>query len=260
MRLKQFQVDAFAAQVFEGNPAAVCPLGSWLDDGILQAIAEENNLSETAFLVPIEGSVFELRWFTPVTEVDLCGHATLAAAHVLFEELGYQSEQITFKTRSGELLVKRDGEQLRMDFPVRPPRQCQAPTSLLEGLGITPLEVLVADDYIAVVDSEDMVRSIKPNFAALSQLDFRGVIVTAPGQSVDFVSRFFAPKFGIPEDPVTGSAHCELTPYWAERLGKSSLCARQLSKRGGDLICELDGERVVLVGKASTFMTAELRL
>jgi predicted PhzF superfamily epimerase YddE/YHI9 len=260
MRLKQFQVDAFAAQVFSGNPAAVCPLESWLDDGILQAIAEENNLSETAFFVPIEGAGFELRWFTPVTEVDLCGHATLAAAHVLFEEMGYQHEQITFKTRSGELLVKREGEQLRMDFPARPLRYCEAPIPLLEGLGITPHEVLVADDYIVVVDSEDMVRSVKPNFAVLSQLDFRGVIVTAPGRNVDFVSRFFAPKFGIPEDPVTGSAHCELTPYWAKRLGKSLLHAQQLSKRGGNLICELEGERVVLVGRASTFMTAELRL
>lgn len=259
MRLKQFQVDAFAAQVFEGNPAAICPLESWLDDGILQAIAEENNLSETAFFVPIEGVGFELRWFTPVTEVDLCGHATLAAAHVLFEEMGYQSEQITFKTRSGELLVKKEGEQLRMDFPARPPRQCHVPTPLLEGLGIIPLEVLVADDYIAVFDSEDIVRSINPNFAALSQLDLRGVIVTAPGRDVDFVSRFFAPKFGISEDPVTGSAHCELAPYWAERLGTSLLHARQLSKRGGTLSCEVAGDRVLLIGRATTFMTGEIR-
>lgn len=259
MRLKQFQVDAFAAQVFEGNPAAVCPLESWLDDGILQAIAEENNLSETAFFVQTDGGAFELRWFTPVTEVDLCGHATLAAAHVLFEEMGYQGEQITFKTRSGELLVRKEGVQFCMDFPARPPRQCQIPSSLIEGLGVMPLEVLVADDYIAVFDSEDTVRLINPNFATLSQLDLRGIIVTAPGRDVDFVSRFFAPKFGIPEDPVTGSAHCELAPYWAERLGTSLLHARQLSKRGGTLSCEVTGDRVVLIGRATTFMTAEIR-
>jgi len=257
MKLKQYQVDAFASRVFEGNPAAVCPLNAWLDDGLLQAIAGENNLSETAFFVP-SGSGFHLRWFTPNKEVDLCGHATLAAAHVLFEKLGYAKPSIEFETRSGKLVVERKGNSLAMDFPAIPPAPCAAPATLIEGLGQRPVDVLAADDYIAVFDSEATIRGLTPDLMTLSKLDLRGVAVTAPGVKHDFVSRFFAPKYGIPEDPVTGSAHCELAPYWAARLGKTILQARQVSKRGGDVLCESRGGRVTLTGRAVLFMEAEI--
>ena len=257
MKIKQYQIDAFATRAFEGNPAAVCPLESWLDDGILQAIAEENNLSETAFFVPSEKG-FQLRWFTPVKEVDLCGHATLASAHVIFEILGYTKLTITFETRSGDLFVERHGKLLKMDFPARPPAPCMLSEILLKGLGQRPVEVLAANDYMAVFDSEATVRAITPDQSLLSQLDLRGVIATARGTDVDFVSRFFAPKSGIPEDPVTGSAHCTLAPYWANKLGKNILSARQVSKRGGNIACEVNSGRVFLSGYAVTFMEAEI--
>ncbi len=257
MRLKQYQIDAFTREVFKGNPAAVVPLDAWLADEVLQAIAEENNLSETAFFVPTEKG-FHLRWFTPVAEVDLCGHATLASAHVLFEILGHTEPTIEFETRSGTLVVERNNGLLAMRFPSIPPKPCPSPASLIEGLGQHPVEVLAADDYIAVFDSEAVVRSIAPNLEKLKALDLRGVCVTAPGAGVDFVSRFFAPKLGVPEDPVTGSTHCELAPYWASRLGKNILTAQQISKRGGDVLCEVIGNRVVLRGSAVTFMVAEI--
>jgi PhzF family phenazine biosynthesis protein len=257
LHIRQYQVDAFSSRPFAGNPAAVCPLATWLDDKLLQAIAEENNLSETAFFVPSTKG-FRLRWFTPVTEVDLCGHATLAAAHVLFEILGYPDPAITFETNSGNLHVRRNGKLLEMDFPAQPPLPCAAPEALIKGLGVCPSEVLVAQDYLAVYDSEDIISAITPDHTLLSQLDRRGVIVTAPGRDVDFVSRFFAPRVGVPEDPVTGSAHCALTPYWAARLGKDSLLARQVSKRGGELLCAMKGKRVLLSGAAVTVMVATL--
>ncbi|MHB1084531.1 MAG: PhzF family phenazine biosynthesis protein [Thiobacillus sp.] len=267
MKLKQYQVDAFATRAFEGNPAAVCPLESWLDDGLLQAIAEENNLSETAFFVPSETG-YQLRWFTPVKEVDLCGHATLAAAHILFEKLAYAQSAITFETRSGDLFVRRNGQKIEMDFPASLLKPCAIPAMLVEGLGVRPLEVWTAEDYMAVFDSEATIRAITPNPALLSQLDLRGVIITAPASKigdsnrnsaeVDFVSRMFAPKYGIPEDPVTGSAHCALAPYWATRLGKTRLNARQVSRRGGTLTCEVNADRVILSGHAVTFMEAEI--
>lgn len=257
MKIKQYQVDAFATRAFEGNPAAVCPLDSWLDDIQLQAIAEENNLSETAFFVPSEKG-FYLRWFTPVKEIDLCGHATLAAAHTLFDSLGYAKPAITFETRSGDLFVTRKGQLLEMDFPACPPTPCLLPELLAEGLGQRPLAVLAADDYIAVFDNEATIRAITPNQILLGQLDLRGVAVTAPGVEVDFVSRFFAPKYGIAEDPVTGSAHCELAPYWANKLGKRILSAKQVSRRGGNIVCEVNVDRVRLSGQAVTFMEAEI--
>ena len=257
MKIKQYQVDAFATRVFEGNPAVVCPLESWLDDSLLQAIAEENNLSETAFFVPSDKG-YELRWFTPIKEVDLCGHATLATAHVIFEILGHSKQVIIFETRSGELLVKKKGNMIEMDFPVCPPSSCEIPESLAKGLGQRPIEVLAANDYLAVFDSEATIRAITPNHAMLGQLDLGGVIITAPGTDVDFVSRFFAPKFGIPEDPVTGAAHCQLAPYWANKLGKNTLSAKQVSKRGGNIICEVKADRVVLSGCAVTFMEANI--
>lgn len=262
MKLKQFQVDAFARRVFEGNPAAVCPLDAWLPDATLQAIALENNLSETAFFVPA-GPGFHLRWFTPVAEVDLCGHATLATAHVLFEELGYKGQAIEFMTRSGRLIVERRAGMLVMDFPAQPPVPCDAPAALLAGLGAPPIEVLAADDYVVVFDDEEIVRTLTPDMAKLSTLALRGVCVTAPaapGSEIDFVSRFFAPRYGIPEDPVTGSAHCELAPYWAGRLGKLSLAAYQASARGGDVLCEVRGDRVILAGRAVTFMAGEIAI
>lgn len=258
MKLRQYQVDAFASRVFEGNPAAVCPLESWLDDALLQAIAAENNLSETAYFVPA-GNGFELRWFTPSTEVDLCGHATLAAAHVLYTELGYNADSISFATRSGELSVQRDREQYVLDFPAIVPLPCAAPAGLAEALGREPTEVLAADDLVAVFASEAQVRALEPDQALLGRLDYRGVIVTAPGEQHDFVSRFFAPRVGVPEDPVTGSAHCKLVPYWAGRLGVNKMSARQVSRRGGDLTVELRGDRVQMAGRAVLFMVAEIR-
>ncbi len=259
MKLTQYQVDAFASRAFEGNPAAVCVLESWLDDALLQAVAEENNLSETAFLVASDKG-FQLRWFTPVKEVDLCGHATLAAAHVLFHHLAYAEPVVIFETRSGKLFVEKQGEALVMDFPARPPVPVDPPPALIAGLGRRPVEVLAADDYLAVFDSEADIRAIVPDQALLGSLDRRGVIVTAPGADADFVSRFFAPKFGIPEDPVTGSAHCTLAPYWIARLGKNFLRAKQLSRRGGSLDCTLQAGRVLLSGHAITFMKAEISL
>jgi PhzF family phenazine biosynthesis protein len=257
MNIRQYQVDAFASRAFEGNPAAVCPLENWLDDGILQAIAEENNLSETAFFVPSEKG-FALRWFTPLREVDLCGHATLATAHVIFNILGYPKQAIVFETRSGELSVARKGSLLEMDFPSLPPVPCACPELLAAALGFQPHEVLAADDYLAAFDSEATVRAITPDHSLLRQLDLRGVIVTSPGSDVDFVSRFFAPKYGIPEDPVTGSAHCELAPYWANKLGKNTLNAKQVSKRGGNIACEVKADRVLLLGHAVPFMETDI--
>jgi PhzF family phenazine biosynthesis protein len=252
MKLRQFQVDAFARKLFEGNPAAVCPLETWLDDAVLQGIATENNLSETAFFVP-SGQGYELRWFTPAAEVDLCGHATLATAFVLFERLGHVQPEIAFHTRSGTLTVRQQDGLLVMDFPASMPEPCEAPRALVEGLGQPPAEVLAAADYVVVFDDEASIRNLQPDFGRLKQVRRRAVCVTAPGDEVDFVSRFFAPRVGIDEDPVTGSAHCQLTPYWAARLGKTKLRARQISRRGGEVLCELRGDRVLLAGSAVLF-------
>ena len=261
MKIKQFQIDAFIDRVFGGNPAAVCPLKGWPEDNILQSIAEENNLSETAFFVPSENN-FELRWFTPVKEVDLCGHATLAAAHVIFEHTEYPSDYIVFKTKSGNLTVRKNGNMLEMDFPLLALKSCATPEHLIEGLGKTPVTVLEAQDYIAVYDSEEAVRSIVPDQMLLKRLGLRGVSVTAPGDKADFVSRFFAPKLGVQEDPVCGSSHCELAPYWADRLNKNILNAVQVSKRGGEILCSVEKEkgRVRISGRAVTFMEGEIYL
>jgi PhzF family phenazine biosynthesis protein len=259
MKLTMYQVDAFADRVFRGNPAAVCPLDSWLPDETLQSIAEENNLAETAFFVP-EGSSFRLRWFTPVAEVDLCGHATLASADVLYRQMGYAKGQITFETRSGQLLVTRQDAEYRMNFPASMPEICEAPPLLIEALGATPALVLKAFDYIAIYDSKDQIANLKPDFFKMNSLALRGVVVSAPGDEEDFVSRFFAPKLGVQEDPVTGSAHCELAPYWATRVGRSALKAQQLSARGGSVGCEVIADRVILSGTTAHYMTAEIFL
>ena len=259
MRLPLYQVDAFTDRVFSGNPAAVCPLEGWLSDPVLQAIAAENNLAETAFFVK-EGANYRLRWFTPVAEVDLCGHATLASADVLFRQLGYQEHSVRFETRSGVLEVERRDGGYSMNFPAAPPVDCAVSAALAEGLGALPQSALKAFDHIAVYATEDEVRMLTPNFARLADLDLRGVAATAPGAVCDFVSRFFAPKLGVNEDPVTGSAHCELAPYWARRLGKTSLRAVQVSQRGGTVMCDLRGERVTLSGRAAHYMTAGIFL
>jgi len=259
MPLSYYQVDAFTSQVFAGNPAGVCPLDAWLPDSTLQAIAAENNQSETAFYVrQIEG--FELRWFTPTQEVDLCGHATLAAAHVLFNETREPGNRLRFSTKSGEMAVDRTAEGLVLDFPTRPAAECAAPANLLTGLGATPIFTGKARDYFAVYATEAEVAVLNPDLTALATLDSLGVIATAPGTDVDFVSRFFAPQAGIPEDPVTGSAHCTLIPYWAERLGKSQLTARQISRRGGELFCELSGDRVRIGGQAVTYLAGSINV
>lgn len=260
MKLPMYQVDAFTDRVFGGNPAAVCPLDAWLPDALLQAIAAENNLAETAFFVK-EGAGYRLRWFTPLAEVDLCGHATLASADVLFRQLGYSGAAVHFATRSGVLTVERRGDLYAMDFPVTVPEPCDTPPALAAGLGVTPLATLKAFDYIAVLGFEAEVRALTPDFARLATLPLRGIAVTAPGVRVDFVSRFFAPRVGINEDPVTGSAHCELAPYWSARLGGTTvLRAEQVSARGGHVHCELRGDRITLCGQAAHFMTATISI
>jgi PhzF family phenazine biosynthesis protein len=260
MSLPVFHVDAFTRKPFGGNPAAVCPLTAWLDDGLLQAVAAENNLSETAFFVPA-GDHSELRWFTPRCEVKLCGHATLASAFVLLQILETKRNSVRFETRSsGTLTVSRDGDLLAMDFPALVPWSCAAPpAALIEGLGKPPAAVVqIEDNYFAVYEREEDVRSIRPNLRLLEKLHPAGVAITASGENSDFVSRYFAPSYGIPEDPVTGSTHCSLVPYWARRLGKTSLHARQVSERGGELWCDVKGERVILKGNAVLTLRGEL--
>jgi PhzF family phenazine biosynthesis protein len=261
MHIPLYQIDAFADGPFTGNPAAVCPLDAWLPAATMQAIAAENNLSETAFFVP-EGDGYRLRWFTPSIEVDLCGHATLASAFVVFRYLMPGRERVTFQTeKAGELTVGRDGEALVLDFPSRPPRSCPMSEAVAAALGKAPAALLASRDYLAVYEREDEIAKLTPDFAALAALNRFAVIVTAPGrQGIDFVSRFFAPAHGVPEDPVTGSAHCTLIPYWAERLGKTRLEARQLSRRGGRLSCGLQQDRVTIAGRAVLYLEGTITI
>jgi len=261
MRIPCYQVDAFTRTLFAGNPAAVCPLERWLPDATLQAIATENNLCETAFFVPEPGGVFHLRWFTPTVEVDLCGHATLASAFVLMTELERVRTVANFRSKSGPLAVTRDGDAYTLDFPSRPPVAADCPPALATALGCTPTAVLRSRDWLVVLESAAAVRAVRPDMAALMRVE-AAVIVTAPGDEpgVDFVSRFFAPGLGIPEDPVTGSAHCTLAPYWAGRLKRTQLQARQVSARGGEIRCTLQGERVDLTGHAVLVKTGEFLL
>ena len=261
MQIPIYQVDAFADRRFAGNPAAVCPLDAWLPDGVMQAIAAENNLSETAFFVP-EGTGFRLRWFTPAVEVPLCGHATLGSAHVISSPLDPARSAVRFETLSGPLTVRRDGDLLVMDFPANPPLPCATPTPLAEALGALPQRVSqTSKHYLAHFALAERVRSLTPDMAGLARLDRDGVIVTAPGMDgADFVSRFFAPKMGVAEDPVTGSAHCVLAPYWAKELGKTALVGRQVSARGGTVRCRLLGERVELAGRAVPYMIGSIEV
>ncbi|HPJ94772.1 MAG TPA: PhzF family phenazine biosynthesis protein [Deltaproteobacteria bacterium] len=259
MEIEIYQIDAFASRVFTGNPAAVCPLDKWLDDKILQSIAQENNLSETAFFVG-GGNELQIRWFTPVAEVDLCGHATLASAYVFFTHIDPSCNRVTFNSASGPLHVERKEGRLCMNFPSQPPKACTAPDDLITGLGKTPAAVLSSEDYFVVFESEADIRALRPRMDLLKNLDLRGVIVTAPGSSVDFVSRFFAPALGIDEDPVTGSAHSALTPYWADRLNKKDMSAYQLSARGGELFCKDLGDRVEIAGIAVQYLHGTITL
>ncbi len=259
-----YQIDAFTDRLFSGNPAAVVPLDAWLPDELMQAIALENNLSETAFFVPRDED-FELRWFTPTVEVDLCGHATLATAHVLFQHLNYAKPRIVFHTRSGALTVERSGQGYRMDFPADDIRQIEVPQGLEQALGMPVLEVWQGrNDLMAVLHSQESVQRLKPDMAALKQLGGRGIIATAPGEEADFVSRCFFPAAGVDEDPVTGSAHTTMTPYWAGRLVPTGVSgrleARQLSARSGALVCVLEGNRVLLEGEAVTYLKGEFYL
>lgn len=264
MQIPCFHVDAFADRPFAGNPAAVCVLASELPADLMQAIAAENNLSETAFVVLRDGAC-GLRWFTPAVEVDLCGHATLAAAHVLKHHFGHTAAVLRFATLSGELTVSQEAGRLVLDFPARPASPCEPPPALLTGLGLDadtpPVWVGRSRDYLVVLESAHAVERLRPDIGLLATLDSLGVIVTARGEgAVDFVSRFFAPGAGVGEDPVTGSAHCTLVPYWAQRLGRPVLNARQVSARGGDLFCEDRGERVLIGGDAVTVMHGSLNV
>lgn len=258
MKIPMFQIDAFARSVFSGNPAGVCPLERWLPEATMQAIAAENNQAETAFFVPRApggpATDYDLRWFTPENEVDLCGHATLASGFLVFTGLQPGRTDVTFHTKSGPLTVRQAGEDLSMDFPSRPPERIEPPVDLGAALGATAREVWKSRDLMAVFDSEQDVRALKPSFDAIRALDTFGVIATAPGTEVDFVSRFFAPLQGVPEDPATGSSHCTLTPYWAKRLGRPKLRARQISKRVGEFTCEDRGDRVTIAGRAVKYL------
>ena len=261
MKLPIYQLDAFTSELFGGNPAAVVLLDDWLPDSTMQSIGRENNLSETAFVVP-RGEAFELRWFTPEVEIDLCGHATLASAHVLFDQGRTTADTVHFDTRkAGRLTVSRDGDLLTLDFPARPPAAISLDRDeVAAALGGKPAAVLAARDLLAVFASQAEVEALRPNFAKVRALETFAVIATAPGDQSDFVSRFFAPRAGVDEDPVTGSAHCTLVPYWSRRLGKKKLHAFQLSKRGGELFCEDRGERVGIAGRAVEYLKGEITI
>jgi PhzF family phenazine biosynthesis protein len=256
-----YQVDAFTNKLFGGNPAAVIPLEQWLDDILMQQIAAENNLAETVFFVP-KNEGYHIRWFTPELEIDLCGHATLASAFVLYEYLGYSKPQLIFYSKSGELIITRDGDKFQLNFPSRMPvRITEYPEQLLPGLGVEdPLGVYKSRDYVVELATEKEVLNVNIDIALLNQIDVIGIIVTAPGKDCDFVSRFFAPNCGIPEDPVTGSAHSSLIPFWAEKLNKDTLHAKQVSKRGGELWCQNIGDRVAMSGNCVFYMKGEINV
>ncbi len=256
-----YQIDAFADRTFTGNQACVCPMEQWLDDATLQAIAAENNVAETAFFIP-KGNGYHLRWCTPTIEVDLCGHATLAAAYVVFHHLRPELSRVEFQTRSGLVTVDREGDRLVLDFPSRPGVPEPVTPQIIAALGREPREVLRSRDLMCVFDSAEDVRRLQPDMPRVAELQCLGVIATAPGDEpeVDFVSRFFAPQSGIPEDPATGSAHCTLTPYWSQRLGRNDLHARQLSSRGAELWLTQCGDRVRIAGRAVQYLQGTINV
>ena len=259
MEISLYKIDAFASKLFEGNPAAVCPLDEWLSDEMMQTIAKENNLSETAFFVP-NGDRFRIRWFTPELEVELCGHATLASAYVLFNILGYKNEKIEFESRSGLLTVTKDNDWIVLNFPAQPPVECEIPEEIKNAFDGLPIECLKSEDYIVVFENESDVESAKPDFGELAKLGLRGVIITAKSKQYDFIARFFAPGYGIPEDPVTGSAYTQLAPYWASKIGPKKFHAKQISQRGGELLCELVGDRVLISGKGVKYLEGRINI
>lgn len=259
MKIPIYQIDAFTGMLFKGNPAAVCPLSEWLEDGLMKNIASENNLSETAFFVKKQDE-YELRWFTPEAEVDLCGHATLAGAYVIFTYLEKTLNKVIFNTKSGRLEVDREENLLSMIFPTREGERSEAPEALVKGLGKRPKEVYKSRDYMAVFETEQEIVSLNLNMSELIKLDGLGVIATARGDEADFVLRFFAPKMGVVEDPVTGSAQCTLVPYWRKILGKNKLIASQLSKRGGKLTCTDLGNRVKIAGEAVSYLEGYINI
>jgi phenazine biosynthesis protein PhzF family len=258
--MKYYVADAFAEELFKGNPAGICLLDQWISDNTMQSIAAENNLAETAFLVK-NGEDYELRWFTPECEIDLCGHATLGSAFVLMNTSEKDKGKIVFHSKSGPLTVKRNGEQYIMDFPSRNPVPVDIPENLAAALGAKILGTYRSRDLLVLLKDEETVRRLAPDFEQLKAFEsYFGIVVTAQGTGSDFVSRYFAPNAGIPEDPVTGSSHCTLIPFWSERLNKTELTARQLSKRGGSLYCKDCGERVEIGGKAKLYLTGEIHL
>lgn len=260
MILKIYQLDAFCDQVFSGNPAAVVPLSEWLTDDIMQKIAEENNLAETAFYVPQEDK-FHIRWFTPTMEVNLCGHATLATSYSIFQYTDYPKSVIEFTSRSGILKVEKQGDLLILDFPMDKLTSVETPQALIDSLGTPPRETFKGlTDYLLIFENEAQIKAFKPDFRKMAEVDCRGIIVTAKGDEVDFVSRFFGPQSGGDEDPVTGSAHTSLVPYWAKVLEKNEFKARQISARGGDLACTLIGNRVKIAGKVAPYLIGEITI
>ncbi len=253
MNQKIYQIDAFATKTFEGNPAMVCPMQSWLSDELMQQIAEENNLAETAFFVK-ENKTYHLRWFTPTSEVDMCGHATLASAYVLFECMDYEEKEIVFSTKSGTLKVWREESRYVMDFPIQAIEPCDISKQIEEAFGVKPIATFASMDYIVVFENEEDIYSAKPNLTLLKELDLRGVCICAKSKKYDFVTRFFAPKYGIDEDSVTGSAFTQLVSYWADELGKDILFAKQVSARGGEVHCMVKSDRVLLSGGAVKYL------
>lgn len=259
MQVSFYVVNAFSKQPFGGNPAAICPLDAWLPDQLMQQIAAQHNLSETAFFVPTSEG-FDIRWFTPTIEVALCGHATLASAFVLFNQLGFSGEKILFDSKSGSLRVTRSKDLLTLDFPTQAGQSTAITSAMIDALNAQPQEAIAGEDLLLIFTNEDEIAALTPDFLQIKQLPYRGVVVTAPGDRVDFVCRFFAPAAGINEDPVTGSAYTKLIPYWSRRLGRTSLRARQISARGGDIVCELTGDRVLISGAATLYAKGEISL
>ena len=259
MKLQIYQIDAFASKVFEGNPAAVCTLEKWLDDALMQKIAMKNDLVETAFFVKND-TRYEIRWFTPTKEVDLCGHATLASAHVIFNFLDTKRDAITFDSKSGPLTVTKEKEFIKMDFPQEAPTSCETPQAILDAFSLKPIEVLKSVDYIVVFDDYTDLTLIYIDLEALKKLDLRGVCITCKDRNYDFISRMFAPNYGINEDSVTGSAYTQLMPYWVEKLGSKVLKSKQVSSRGGELLCELKDDRVYISGKAVSYLCGEIEI
>jgi len=259
LKLNLYQIDAFAKNIFEGNPAAVCPLDKWLEDNILQKIANENNLSETAFFVK-EKNKFHIRWFTPSNEVDMCGHATLASAYVIFEILNYKESEIIFNSKSGLLKVTKDDDKFKMNFPIQEIIKCDIPNSISKAFEIQPIECYKSMDYILIFENEEDILNAKPNLALLRDIDTRGVIITSKSKKYDFINRFFAPKYGIDEDPVTGSAFTQLIPYWNKALNKDSFVAKQVSQRGGEVFCKLQNNRVEISGYAKKYLEGVIKI